>query len=83
MIASPHFESLCAAEWSKKLGVHLLAAGIALSATLGQCHIAEAGVVLEQPKSRKVRKERQSMRAAHAMLLARGLLHQNKTGADK
>ena len=42
------------AEWSKKLGVHLLAAGIALSATLGHPNVAEAGVVYEQPKSRKV-----------------------------
>lgn len=42
------------AEWSRKLGVHLLAAGIALSVSLGQPNIAEAGVVMEQPKSRKV-----------------------------
>lgn len=42
------------AEWSRKLGVHLLAAGIALSVSLGQPNIAEAGVVMEQPKSRKL-----------------------------
>lgn len=47
---------LVTADWTKKIGVHLLAAGIALSATLGQVSTAEAkaGVVIEQPKSRKV-----------------------------
>lgn len=42
------------ADWGKKVGVHLLAAGLALSVSLGHVNVAEAGVVIEQPKARKV-----------------------------
>lgn len=44
------------ADWNKKIGVPLLAAGLALSASLGHVDTAEAksGVVIEQPKSRKL-----------------------------
>lgn len=42
------------AEWQTRFGVHLLAAGLAAATVLGQPSIAEAGVVMEQPKVKKV-----------------------------
>lgn len=42
------------AEWHTKFGVHLIAAGLTAATLLGQPSIAEAGVVIEQPKTKKV-----------------------------
>lgn len=42
------------ADWQTRFGVHLLAAGLAAATVLGQPSIAEAGVVMEQPKVKKL-----------------------------
>jgi len=45
------------AEWQSNFGTHLLVAGLAAATLLGQPSIAEAGVVIEQPKTKKVSRQ--------------------------